>query len=434
MRKVVIPALIFSFFATLLDALVFGEKLAIITYIVIWGLLFPISCMFAIYVSQRQHQLENETLTVLSTTLSAAATTQEIDSILLAEVNHLIPASSEVGILELKPFSDEIALRNGVCSEPQSMTWLIFEKETDVLIELRDSLFIRLCSRGGRTLFLVVKKKAHFSFRFQLKHQRILALRAVARTAYEKQFLVEGLSGELEDLLSQSPHASSKISRLAFELGERERSRLALDLHDTALQDQLFWHRYILELLENDQLSAYTKSELRLVSEGMLDVVFRLREICTELKPRIESTNVLHNQAEAVASAFDELIQKARLRSDFEVTFDVTGFHTDLMRGELLILYRIVQELLNNATKHSKATYVHFTLESNNGLVFLRYCDDGIGVELQDSRKSYSGMGLSGIQERSNSLAGTSSFESSPGQGFRFELHFRPSKSISSST
>lgn len=421
-------ALIFSFFMTLLCALIFGETLEFIFYAVFFGISIPFASFLSFYVSQQQNRAENQALTRLSTAVSIATTTHDIDRILINEVKTLVPVSAEAAILELKPSSDHIELRSGVYSEKKSMNWLQFEKQTEDLVELHNCLFIRLCSRGERTLFLVVQHKKRFLYYFRVKRQRLLSLRAVARTAYEKQFLVEGLTIELEDFLSESPNTSAKMSRLAFELGERERSRLALDLHDTALQDQLFWHRHMLELLEDDQLAADMKSKLTAVSEGMLDVVFRIREICTELKPRIESQNSLHNRNEAIASTFDELIQKTRLRSDFKLTFDISNFDSFLTHEELLILYRIVQELMHNATKHSKAKHVDFRLESGNDLVSLRYFDDGIGVEMNDSAKSFSGMGLSGIKERSKSLAGISSLDSLPGQGLRFELHFRPLK------
>lgn len=79
-------------------------------------------------------------------------------------------------------------------------------------------------------------------------------------------------------------------------------------------------------------------------------------------------------------------------------------------------MYRIVQELLANAAKHSRATEVHINLSSEGKEVHLNYEDNGVGMNLHEE-DSLMSMGIYGMKERARSMDGTIVFHSPEHKG-----------------
>jgi signal transduction histidine kinase len=83
-------------------------------------------------------------------------------------------------------------------------------------------------------------------------------------------------------------------------------------------------------------------------------------------------------------------------------------------------LYRIAQEALNNAAKHSRASGVTILLEGRADTVSLIIEDDGVGFDFENASGSNDeGLGLVGIRERAALVGGTAEVESQPGEGTR---------------
>ena len=80
-------------------------------------------------------------------------------------------------------------------------------------------------------------------------------------------------------------------------------------------------------------------------------------------------------------------------------------------------LYRVVQEALNNVSKHAGATRVSVILEQRAEEVTLIVEDDGRGFNVNDRLIRRQGMGLTGIEERAASMGGILDLESSEGKG-----------------
>jgi signal transduction histidine kinase len=99
------------------------------------------------------------------------------------------------------------------------------------------------------------------------------------------------------------------------------------------------------------------------------------------------------------------------------VEFHTTGLKEKRLSPDIEInLYRIVQEALNNVSKHAKANNVSVLLEGQGKSVVLIIEDDGIGFETGESEKlnrNDKGMGLFGMKERVLLVGGTIEIESS---------------------
>jgi two-component system NarL family sensor kinase len=82
-----------------------------------------------------------------------------------------------------------------------------------------------------------------------------------------------------------------------------------------------------------------------------------------------------------------------------------------------LILFRILQEVLNNIIKHSLATQINIKLEYQEGSVQLQIIDNGTGFIVDEMPAEQKGMGLQNIQKRAGIIGGTAHIQSKPGEG-----------------
>jgi signal transduction histidine kinase len=195
-----------------------------------------------------------------------------------------------------------------------------------------------------------------------------------------------------------------------------ERSRLARDLHDAVTQT-LFSASLIAEALpgswERDREEGQLLlKELRQLSRGALA---EMRTLLLELRPAalVEAKlgDLLHQLAEAGTG-----------REGLPITVTVEG-ERRLPPDVHVALYRIAQEGLNNAIKHSRATHAQVHLrylhpaggEDGEGDVELRIYDDGRGFDPGDVSADH--LGLDIMRERADAIGARLEVESQPGLG-----------------
>jgi len=102
------------------------------------------------------------------------------------------------------------------------------------------------------------------------------------------------------------------------------------------------------------------------------------------------------------------------------VTFEEIAVPSGVPAGASLCLYRILQESLHNAAKHSDTRVVNVRLRGTRDAIELVVQDAGSGFDIE-SAKAARGIGLVSMQERVNIASGTLSILSSPGRGTRIE-------------
>jgi two-component system, NarL family, sensor kinase len=101
----------------------------------------------------------------------------------------------------------------------------------------------------------------------------------------------------------------------------------------------------------------------------------------------------------------------------FATELTVTGTQNPLQAQQEMVLYRMVQELLNNAVKHSKATQLKATLVYAPAAFTLTISDNGIGFDASTLEASKTGIGLTNIYNRAALIGATVTVDSSPGNG-----------------
>ncbi|MBP1154509.1 PAS domain S-box-containing protein [Paenibacillus sp. PvP091] len=276
------------------------------------------------------------------------------------------------------------------------------------IIEASEGCFLKIGEIRGRCHILCIGEKA---LALSIKPKRVW-LKTITRyvsVLYDSFRIIEDLTKELEQSVAQHV-APPWLLRVLFNLAENERKRLSQDLHDAALQEQIIWYRK-LDLLSTDQsVPQELREQLQQMAQGLLDVIYQIRITCNELRPPFL-------KEEGLVSSLEALFEFTQLRTNYCIEFDAAAFHHTLNDHLLIGIYRIVQELLANATKHSNASKIQVTLSSFPDRVELNYEDDGIGMDLTEMEDSFNSMGVYGMKERVRSMDGKIELHSSPNEG-----------------
>lgn len=229
-------------------------------------------------------------------------------------------------------------------------------------------------------------------------------------------------SNQIEDLLKQLQEVNDFekppmwLARLMFKLSEKERTNLASDIHDGVLQDQIRLSRKF-ESYKAHVQDEETKKILNEIEDELLDHIYTIRETCNNLRPPF-----LYELG--LKQALINLFKQINLKATFFFYYDIPERIVAPSVEHEQAIYRIMQELLNNAMKHSKATNVTIRLFEKGENLYLTYVDNGIGIEWDEVNYSYNTLGLSGIITRIQSLNGEMTVESKPNRGLQIIIKF----------
>jgi two-component system sensor histidine kinase UhpB len=196
----------------------------------------------------------------------------------------------------------------------------------------------------------------------------------------------------------------------ALRAQEEERARVARDLHDEVNQSLTG----LLLRLEAAREAAPPELEAQLAETKALanQAMRELLSLARQLRPTALDDLGL---AAATAGQVEQLS-----RGELEATFGAEGDFSDLGDDAQLVVYRVAQEALSNAARHSGAQRVALTLRRrDDGGVELEVADDGRGFPFDESE---GGLGIAGMRERALLAGGELTIESRPGAGTTIRL------------
>lgn len=190
---------------------------------------------------------------------------------------------------------------------------------------------------------------------------------------------------------------------------DEERSRLAKDLHD-GLGGLLSGVKFS---FTNMKSNVILDADNALVFERSLDMldhsIAELRRVAHNMMPEVL---VKFGLTEALKSYCDQLAES----KIYQIDFQSIGAKELLEKNREIFVYRIVQELLNNISKHAQASQVLVQLDCQENQLNITVEDNGIGIT-NDKLTLAAGAGLSTIRSRVEYLKGTIDFQTSIGQG-----------------
>lgn len=235
-----------------------------------------------------------------------------------------------------------------------------------------------------------------------------------------RRAVLEQAITDLEAAVLSSARDEERERRIAaIVASELERQRWAMELHDETLQD-LGALRVIVEGALRHGGAEIMRNSMAIASAQIEESIVGLENLIHMLRPATLDQF-------GVGAAIESLAERMNARTRLQVAVHV-DLHWEAGRLPTRLdsqvesaIYRIVQEALNNAAKHSDATRTSVVIIENDGQVTVIIEDDGKGfapLEVTPGR-----FGLSGMRERVDLVDGTMAIDSSPGKGTCVEVH-----------
>jgi two-component system, NarL family, sensor kinase len=212
---------------------------------------------------------------------------------------------------------------------------------------------------------------------------------AVFIALYQRKMYQEQEKRRLMDLEFQN-----QMIQLQIDSTETERKRIAADLHDS-IGSMLWAVKLNIAFLGRSVVFAGELKDSYSETMRMLDqTVDSVRRISWELTPEAFNHTGLASSIKEFCTRFDGKGQK--------VLFEESGGSVFWKNDRALMVYRIVQELVNNALKHANARVIKVKLQWNPQSLQIEVSDDGKGFVLNE--KVRSGVGWWNITNRSNKI------------------------------
>jgi signal transduction histidine kinase len=222
-----------------------------------------------------------------------------------------------------------------------------------------------------------------------------------------------------EQALKESQMQIAAVNERLVKAQEEERSRIAGELHDGIVQQMTTVNLLLGAVKLRLPSDSPTKATIDEAQQMLVKTGSEVRHLSHELHPALLKEAGL---SKALSSYCMEFSRTRGIAVACEADCDVK----ELSPGTALGLYRIAQEALANAAKHSKAKQVRVRLVRANDVVRLIVSDDGAGFVVARAGDS-DGVGLINMRERVRHLDGMFGLESKPGSGttIRAEVPFR---------
>ena len=199
---------------------------------------------------------------------------------------------------------------------------------------------------------------------------------------------------------------------------ERERRRIAADLHDQIGQTLALARLQLAQVRKSVPIDGLT-AQIDELSDSMHQAAKDTQQLVFDLSSPLMNELGL---AEAISEWLEEKIGK---RYALKTKFSQTGGQIPLSDDERAILFRNVRELLTNVVKHARANLVQVSMEYTDVSLSIIIRDDGIGFDdrsLSPQGGIDGGFGLFSVRERMTDFGGTLEIASEPGKGCKATL------------
>lgn len=210
--------------------------------------------------------------------------------------------------------------------------------------------------------------------------------------------------------LERARRTQEAFSNQLIESQERERKRIAAELHDSLGQSLLIIkNRAYLGLNQGSGATA-AREQLREISVTVTDALQEVREIAHYLRPSLL-------EKLGLTAVLEEMLEKVATSSDINFSYRVAPLEGAFSTEAEINFFRVVQECVNNIIKHSEAAEASIVIERNAHGVQLVVEDDGRGFATDEAAARHHGFGLTGLAERVRILGGSHAIHSTRGAG-----------------
>ncbi len=219
---------------------------------------------------------------------------------------------------------------------------------------------------------------------------------------------------EMQIKLSESVQKLRLLSWILVNSQERERTRIARELHDQLGPDLASLKIKVRQLGQAAQPEEVElEREFNDILRYITKIIENVRRVSKELSPVLLEDLGL---TEAIRYLLEDFTDKTKI----DASVDLIEIDQFFSAHAKINIYRMFQEVLTNIQRHSNATRITVRVEEQKNLIQFVVKDNGVGFsidEIRDRKFSERGIGLISIEERCRILGGTSIINTGPGLG-----------------
>lgn len=250
---------------------------------------------------------------------------------------------------------------------------------------------------------------AHNKKKYELENSNRLLYGRLNRLRSYLEILKQNMNG-------QSNSVSVSRNLQVLDVQEKERQRIARDLHDTSLQNLTHLiHKVELAGMYADQDVNREKMELVSVNKGLKAVIEEMLNIVFDLRP-------MQFDDLGLKETFERMFQKLKDTNsafDFDTKIDPVSCDNNLI---LMTIFRVVQEACGNAIEHSGGNRIRVTVEQREMTCYIEIEDNGCGFISDSTAEEERHFGIPIMKERVHLLGGEIRIHSASGSGTKIEI------------
>lgn len=220
-----------------------------------------------------------------------------------------------------------------------------------------------------------------------------------------------------------------------YYLYKKETQLLQSQFSETLLQSQIEIQEQTLQHISRElhdnlgQVASLIKINLHTIDlsneKKAIDKIDFTRELTRQMINDIKALSVSLNsdriEKNGLSSAIETEVERLNKTGTLTANYVIENDFPKLPDDKALILYRMVQEILNNAVKHSQAKQITISVNVNENIFILAISDNGVGFNVEEKKDS-GGAGLQNLSSRANRINAQLQTESSPETGTRITI------------
>ena len=253
---------------------------------------------------------------------------------------------------------------------------------------------------------------SQISYRLLRPDGSILWLERTGHAIFDEQGRMVRMMGMVADVTERklAEEALAKVGGRLIEAHEQESTRIARELHDDIGQR--------LALLANNLalMEQHPPDSVAEVRNSVHEQLKRLNEIAADVQAMSHRLHSSKLQLLGIVAAANGFCQELAEQHEVEIGFTHVGIPSTVPDHVSLCLFRVLQEALQNAVKHSGARHIDAELRGGPDEILLDVRDSGLGFD-PEAVVNNRGLGLVSMQERVNLVKGAFSIDSRPGRG-----------------
>lgn len=218
---------------------------------------------------------------------------------------------------------------------------------------------------------------------------------------YQKRMLEAKLRQQILEVDHQQ-----KMLLAALESQENERQRLAIELHDSIGAMLSTIRLSVLAIARTENLNIEGLQQTKKLIDNTIDSVRRIsRDLMPSTLEKLGVSQTIHEMCDQYVAESGLLIQ-----------FKQQGKEVHFEKSMEVMVFRIIQELVNNAIQHAKCSVIQVSLNWSNTLL-ISVEDDGIGFSFKEKKHASGGIGLFNMQNRVKMLSASLEYEADRAKG-----------------